>query len=98
LTAGGEALRDFSQEGQKILIARRAIRRATQHQTRWRQREPPFLAFCPSDLPVKKSRSCEVAWIRQSSFCDSGCVLAAKDVWNPYKRVYRVPAMSVAAL
>ena len=35
------------------LIARRAIRRATQHRTCWRQRGPQVLAFCPSDLPVK---------------------------------------------
>jgi hypothetical protein len=35
-------------------MARRAIRRATPHQTRWRQRAPPFLAFCPSDLSCEK--------------------------------------------
>ena len=34
--------------------------------------------FCPSDLPVKKSRSCEVARSRQGSFCDSGCTSAAR--------------------
>jgi hypothetical protein len=33
--------------------------------------------FCPSDLPVKKSRSLDVARNRHGSFCDSGCKLAA---------------------
>jgi hypothetical protein len=45
---------------------------------RRRQREPPNLAFCPSDLPVKKSRSTEVARSRYVSFCDSSCDLAAQ--------------------
>jgi hypothetical protein len=36
-------------------MVRRAFRRATEPQTRWRQREPTSLAFCPSDLPVKIS-------------------------------------------
>jgi hypothetical protein len=43
-------------EGQKVsegLMARRAIRRATEPPDRLRQRVPPLLAFCPSDLPVK---------------------------------------------
>jgi hypothetical protein len=42
--------------------------------------KPPILScstFCPSALPVKKSRSCEVAWIRHDSFCDSSCGVAA---------------------
>jgi hypothetical protein len=75
----------------ECLIACRAIRRATQHQTWWRQREPAFLAFCPSDLPVKiskafgsssqhdsspkRSRSCALR--RYKSFCKSGCGSAA---------------------
>jgi hypothetical protein len=39
--------------------------------------------FCPSDLPVKKSRSRRVAWNRYGSFCDSGCGLAAPKCMNP---------------
>jgi hypothetical protein len=58
-------------------MARRAIRRATQHQTRWRQHEPQFLAFCPSDLPVKKSRSRRVAGNRP----EASAIQAA--VWQP---------------
>jgi hypothetical protein len=38
----------------------------------------------PPVLPVKDSRSYEVAWIRYRSFCDSGCGLAAQDAWNPW--------------
>jgi hypothetical protein len=61
-------------------MARRAIRRATKQQTGGGSANPHFLAFCHSDLPVKKSRSREVARLRHSSFCDSGCSLAAKNV------------------
>jgi hypothetical protein len=49
---------------------------------RRRQREPTNSRLCSSSrppvLPVKKSRSREVAWIRHSSFCDWGCGLAAQ--------------------
>ena len=54
-------------------------------QTRWRQRHPNILASRTSRPPVllvKKSRSCEVAWIRHRSFCESGCELAAQDAWE----------------
>ena len=34
----------------------------------------------PPVLPVKKSRSCEVACVCHRSFCDLGCGLAAKDL------------------
>ena len=54
---------------------------------RRRQREPQNLASVSSSrppvLPVKKSRSYEVAWIRHESFCERGCDLAAQDVMNP---------------
>ena len=59
LTAGGEALRDFSPEGQKIrrfdCSPRHSARNAAAD--RGRQREPQILvlAFCLSDLPVKIS-------------------------------------------
>ena len=49
-----------------------------------RQCGPPNLGSHDSrspDLPVK-SRSCEVAFRHYSSFCDSGCGLAAQDVLN----------------
>jgi hypothetical protein len=52
LTAGGEALRDFSQEGQKIRRSDCSPRHSARNAAadRRRQREPPSLAFCPSDL------------------------------------------------
>ena len=77
-------------------MARRAIRRAMQHRTCWRQREPRFLAFCPSDLPVKISealgtsyphdsspkRSPDLAFATPREFLQEGCGAAAQDVTN----------------
>jgi hypothetical protein len=54
LSGRGEPLRDFHRKIRRSegLIARRAIRRAMQPETAGGS-APPFLAFCPSDLPVK---------------------------------------------
>jgi hypothetical protein len=77
-------------------MARRAIRRATPPPTAGGSAYPHFLAFCPSDLPVRKSgsgtrRTMTVqrlsdsrAYVetegRHRSFCELGCGLAAQEV------------------
>jgi hypothetical protein len=57
LIARGRALRDFSQEDQKDRRLDGSPRHSARNAAagRRRQREPPTLAFCPSDLPVKIS-------------------------------------------
>jgi hypothetical protein len=52
-----------------------------QHRRRQREPQKNSRSSPPPRLPVN-SRSREVARIRYGSFCDSGCSLAAQDVWN----------------
>jgi hypothetical protein len=51
----------FSQEGQKNRRFDRSPRHSARNAAadRRRQREPPALAFCPSDLPVKNLNRAE---------------------------------------
>ena len=52
----------------------------TSLQTAGGSANPKFSAFCPSVLPVRKSRSPEVARFRYGSFCEGGCGLAAPEM------------------
>jgi hypothetical protein len=66
-------------------------RRATAHPTRWRQREPPSLAFCPSDLPVKISLSpmTETTEYRRAWWCRQPRWSSSKSLWYKFARPAR---------
>ena len=92
-------------------MARRACRRATQHRICWRQREPPCLAFCPSDLPVKISevlgtsqqhdsspkRSPDLAQRRHVSFCREAAARQPQERNGARHRVRTRPLAAVGS-